>query len=83
MIRNPTVEVDLYTDKGGSCPLHRKTLIVSTGMFRAEVPSGASTGIYEAHEVRDKGKDYMGKGLSLSEPIGTVVDFPDRCFQGR
>lgn len=46
---NPTVEVDLYTEKG---------------MYRAEVPSGASTGVYEAVELRDKGKDYMGKGVS-------------------
>eukprot|EP01121_Diplochlamys_sp_Union-15-3_P012197 TRINITY_DN3625_c0_g1_i1.p1 TRINITY_DN3625_c0_g1~~TRINITY_DN3625_c0_g1_i1.p1 ORF type:complete len:463 (-),score=136.13 TRINITY_DN3625_c0_g1_i1:44-1348(-) len=45
---NPTVEVDLTTDKG---------------VFRAAVPSGASTGIYEACELRDGGKDYLGKGV--------------------
>jgi len=45
---NPTVEVDLTTGKG---------------LFRAAVPSGASTGIYEALELRDKGKDYHGKGV--------------------
>uniref|UniRef100_A0A493TI81 Enolase n=1 Tax=Anas platyrhynchos platyrhynchos TaxID=8840 RepID=A0A493TI81_ANAPP len=45
---NPTVEVDLYTNKG---------------LFRAAVPSGASTGIYEALELRDNDKTrYMGKG---------------------
>jgi Enolase, N-terminal domain len=33
-------------------------------MFRASVPSGASTGIYEACELRDGGKAYMGKGVS-------------------
>lgn len=49
-IRNPTVEVDLYTEKG---------------LFRAEVPSGASTGAHEAVELRDKGSDYMGKGEVL------------------
>ena len=38
---NPTVEVDLTTNMG---------------VFRAAVPSGASTGIYEALEMRDKGK---------------------------
>uniref|UniRef100_A0A8C8BUS4 phosphopyruvate hydratase n=1 Tax=Oncorhynchus tshawytscha TaxID=74940 RepID=A0A8C8BUS4_ONCTS len=48
---NPTVEVDLYTDKG---------------LFRAAVPSGASTGIYEALELRDNDKSrYLGKGVSL------------------
>jgi len=46
---NPTVEVDLTTDKG---------------LFRAAVPSGASTGIYEAVELRDGGASYMGKGVS-------------------
>jgi len=46
---NPTVEVDLFTAKG---------------MFRAGVPSGASTGIHEALELRDKVKtEYMGKGV--------------------
>ncbi|CAM9248914.1 unnamed protein product, partial [Phaeothamnion confervicola] len=45
---NPTVEVDLYTEDG---------------LFRASVPSGASTGIYEACELRDGGKRYMGKGV--------------------
>uniref|UniRef100_A0AAR2J648 phosphopyruvate hydratase n=2 Tax=Pygocentrus nattereri TaxID=42514 RepID=A0AAR2J648_PYGNA len=45
---NPTVEVDLYTEKG---------------LFRAAVPSGASTGIYEALELRDNDKSrYLGKG---------------------
>ena len=47
---NPTVEVDLFTDKG---------------MFRAGVPSGASTGIHEALELRDNIKtEYMGKGVN-------------------
>lgn len=47
---NPTVEVDLYTEKG---------------LFRAAVPSGASTGIHEALELRDGDKSkYLGKGVS-------------------
>ncbi|KAM9943535.1 hypothetical protein ACTFIT_006933 [Dictyostelium discoideum] len=50
---NPTVEVDLYTEKDG---------VVSS--FRAAVPSGASTGIYEAVELRDGDKSrYLGKGV--------------------
>lgn len=37
-----------------------------TGLFRAAVPSGASTGIYEALELRDNDKSrYLGKGLSI------------------
>ncbi|KAG2783408.1 Enolase [Phytophthora cactorum] len=47
---NPTVEVDL-------------TLSGSTEIFRASVPSGASTGIHEAVELRDGGKRYAGKGV--------------------
>ncbi|KAL1549334.1 Enolase [Salvia divinorum] len=47
---NPTVEVDVH---------------ISNGVFaRAAVPSGASTGIYEALELRDGGSDYLGKGVS-------------------
>jgi len=47
---NPTVEVDLTTAKG---------------LFRAAVPSGASTGIHEALEMRDGDKkNYLGKGVS-------------------
>lgn len=47
---NPTVEVDLVTE---------------LGLFRAAVPSGASTGAYEALELRDNDKtQYMGKGVS-------------------
>merc|ERR1719379_856163 len=45
---NPTVEVDLCTD---------------VALFRAAVPSGASTGIYEALELRDGDKSrLLGKG---------------------
>ena len=46
---NPTVEAEVVTDDG----------FVGT----AAVPSGASTGIYEAVELRDGGKRYMGKGV--------------------
>lgn len=46
---NPTVECDLITDKG---------------MFRSAVPSGASTGKYEAVELRDNDPTrYSGKGV--------------------
>lgn len=49
---NPTVEVDLWTNFAGE------------QFFRAAVPSGASTGVHEALELRDKIKsDYMGKGV--------------------
>jgi enolase len=46
---NPTVEVDVVLKDG-----HRG---------RAAVPSGASTGAHEAHELRDGGKRYGGKGV--------------------
>ncbi|MBS3142272.1 phosphopyruvate hydratase [Candidatus Woesearchaeota archaeon] len=45
---NPTVEVSLMT---------------KDGQFSAMVPSGASTGIHEAWELRDGGKRYGGKGV--------------------
>ena len=40
------------------------------GTFRAAVPSGASTGIYEALELRDKGDTYHGK--SVGKAVGNV-----------
>src|SRR5680860_411453 len=46
---NPTVEVDVVLEDG-----HRG---------RAAVPSGASTGAHEAHELRDGGTRYGGKGV--------------------
>jgi len=46
---NPTIEVDVTTEKG---------------TFTAAVPSGASTGIHEALELRDKNKAYAGKGVT-------------------
>ena len=58
---NPTVEVDIT---------------LNNGMFaRAEVPSGASTGIYEALELRDGDKKrYMGKGtLKAVENVNTII----------
>jgi len=56
---NPTVEVDITT---------------SGGTFTASVPSGASTGIYEAVELRDGGKRYMGKGvLQAVENVNTAL----------
>jgi len=46
---NPTIEVELTTDQG---------------VFISSCPSGASTGASEAHELRDGGSDYMGKGVT-------------------
>src|SRR5215831_9930604 len=46
---NPTVEVDAKLENGA--------------FGRAAVPSGASTGAHEAHELRDGGARYGGKGV--------------------
>jgi enolase len=45
-------------------PLHQVDVTTGDGVFRAACPSGASTGIYEALELRDGGSPYMGKGVS-------------------
>jgi enolase len=56
---NPTIEVDIMA--GGQ-------------LHRASVPSGASTGAYEAVELRDKGERYMGKGvLKAMSNINDVI----------
>ncbi|ERS46708.1 phosphopyruvate hydratase [Corynebacterium kefirresidentii] len=46
---NPTVEAEVFLDDG------------ARGV--AGVPSGASTGVHEAHELRDGGERYLGKGV--------------------
>ncbi len=57
---NPTVEVDVHTEYG----------IIG----RAAVPSGASTGEHEAVELRDGGKNYVGKGvLKAVENVNTEI----------
>lgn len=61
---NPTVEVDLTTEDG---------------LFRAMVPSGASTGVHEALELRDGDKSrYLGKGVlkavdNVNKEISKIV----------
>jgi len=57
---NPTVEVDVVLEDG-----HRG---------RAAVPSGASTGAHEAHELRDGGSRYGGRGvLKAVEAVNTEI----------
>jgi len=57
---NPTIEVDVTTENGIS--------------GRAAVPSGASTGEHEAVELRDGGKNYMGKGVKNAiENVNTLI----------
>lgn len=59
---NPTVEVDVLTDEGF--------------LGRAAVPSGASTGVHEAVELRDNDKSvYLGKGvLKAVENVNTAIN---------
>jgi enolase len=59
---NPTVEAEVYTDEGA--------------MGRAAVPSGASTGIHEAAELRDNDKKlYGGKGvLKAVKNVNTLIN---------
>jgi enolase len=58
---NPTVEVDVITNEGG--------------FGRAAVPSGASTGVHEAVELRDGDKKvYVGKGvLKAVENVNDII----------
>ena len=58
---NPTVEVDVK--------------LIDGSIGRASVPSGASTGIYEAKELRDNVKgEYMGKGVKKAiDNINSII----------
>ncbi len=69
---NPTVEVEVGLDSGASA--------------RAAVPSGASTGVHEAVELRDGGGAYGGKGVSkavanVSREIAAAVAGMDASDQ--
>jgi enolase len=69
---NPTVEVELSVRSGA--------------WGRAAVPSGASTGEFEATELRDGGPDWMGKGVSgavenVNGEIATAVRGQDASSQ--
>ena len=55
---NPTVEVEVALDDGT--------------VARAAVPSGASTGAFEAVELRDGGERYNGKGVQKA--VAAVLD---------
>jgi enolase len=59
---NPTVEVDVYTDQGG--------------FGRAAVPSGASTGVHEAVEIRDNDKGlFLGKSVYKAvNNVNTIIN---------
>ncbi|MDP6706149.1 MAG: phosphopyruvate hydratase, partial [Alphaproteobacteria bacterium] len=59
---NPTVEVDVQLESGA--------------FGRAAVPSGASTGAYEAHEHRDGGERYLGRGVrqAVAAVNGEIFD---------
>ena len=65
---NPTVEVDVITSSGA--------------MGRAAVPSGASTGIHEAVELRDNDESrYMGKGVLNARLYGCRFRLLSQCEQ--
>jgi enolase len=69
---NPTVEVELSVRSGA--------------WGRAAVPSGASTGEFEATELRDGGSDWMGKGVTravdnVNGEIATAVRGQDASAQ--
>ena len=64
---NPTIEVDVLTENGA--------------LGRAAVPSGASTGVHEAVELRDNDKTkYMGKGVL--QAVANVNDIIAKELQG-
>ena len=63
---NPTVEVDVLLDDGS--------------FGRAAVPSGASTGVHEAHELRDGGERYQGKGVLNA--VKNVIEDIDEELMG-
>src|SRR5205823_4645479 len=65
---NPTIEVDVRLDDGT--------------LGRAEVPSGASTGAHEAHELRDSGLTAFG-GRGVLTAVRNVAEHIAPALRGR
>ena len=63
---NPTIETDVITENGK--------------LGRYSVPSGASTGIHEALELRDNiNSDYLGKGVSTAVAnVNNIISYIDK-----
>jgi len=60
--------------------------VTEKGLFRASVPSGASTGVHEACELRDGGSRYSGKGVlnavqNVNGIIAPAIIGRDECDQ--
>jgi enolase len=64
---NPTIEVDVVLESGA--------------LGRAAIPSGASTGVHEAVELRDGGPEYGGKGVTRA--VGNVRGEIAQAVRGR
>ena len=62
-----------------------RRVIAHIGRYRAAVPSGASTGVHEAVELRDGDKNaYVGKGTRTCFTCTTLAAYVDRRrLQGR
>ena len=58
-----TVVAREVLDSRGTPTVEAEVMLEGGAMGRAIVPSGASTGAHEAHELRDGGSRYMGKGV--------------------
>tara|TARA_X000000368_G_scaffold233697_1_gene184604 strand:+ start:1770 stop:2984 length:1215 start_codon:yes stop_codon:yes gene_type:complete len=70
---NPTIEAEVILENG----------LKGTSI----VPSGASTGRYEAHELRDKNKDYLNKSVfdavnNINKKISKILENKDPNHQG-
>jgi len=63
---NPTIEVSVYVNKK---------------VFKASVPSGASTGVYEAVELRDKNGGVQTAVENVNSVINPIVSGMDCCNQ--
>tara|TARA_Y100001968_G_scaffold205801_1_gene188999 strand:+ start:5670 stop:6971 length:1302 start_codon:yes stop_codon:yes gene_type:complete len=66
-------------DSRGNPTVESEVLLEGGAIGRAIVPSGASTGAYEAHELRDGGERYMGKGVIKAVSHIEEVIAPSIC----
>jgi len=68
------IKARMILDSRGNPTVQVKTVTEGLGVGIANAPSGASTGVHEAVEVRDGGKEFKGKGVSRAvENVNKVI----------
>ncbi|KAM0994288.1 hypothetical protein ACFX2I_009831 [Malus domestica] len=69
-----SIKARLIFDSRGNLTVKVDIILSDDTLARAAVPSGVSTRVYEALKLRDRGKNYLGKGVSKAvNNVNTII----------